>query len=240
MIAIGAVIGFVMGLTGAGGALIAIPLFMQHNHMTLKEASVLSLLAVVIASFSNFIFQRKGAQISLALHFTAASAAGSFLALPFKKVLSDVVLATLLAVISLYALHSVWRPQKKEPLGDLAPVGLLVTVLLGLFLGVLTTLTGLGGGVLLLAVMLSVYKLPQAQAVATSLLIVSLSSLASFLIQGGGNLSLGWNLLGLVAGILGASYLLKLLLTKPPEAYVQLLRKVVFTFVVVIALVKIF
>jgi len=38
----GLIIGIVMGLTGAGGALVAIPLFMQFLALTLKDASVYS------------------------------------------------------------------------------------------------------------------------------------------------------------------------------------------------------
>ena len=49
LVLLGVIIGVVMGLTGAGGALVAIPLFMQFQGMSLKEASVFSLIAVVIA-----------------------------------------------------------------------------------------------------------------------------------------------------------------------------------------------
>jgi uncharacterized membrane protein YfcA len=56
------IIGIVMGLTGAGGALIAIPLFIQFMGMNLKEASIYSLIAVVVASLLNFVEQRKATQ----------------------------------------------------------------------------------------------------------------------------------------------------------------------------------
>ena len=53
-LAIGSVIGLVMGLTGSGGALVAIPLFMYVLELGLKEASVLSLVAVRLASSFNY------------------------------------------------------------------------------------------------------------------------------------------------------------------------------------------
>lgn len=59
----GSIIGIVMGLTGAGGALVAIPLFMTVLRMELKSAAVYSLVTVVIAS-TQISFFRGGLRIT--------------------------------------------------------------------------------------------------------------------------------------------------------------------------------
>src|SRR5690606_23133086 len=161
LILIGAIIGLVVGLTGAGGALVSIPLFMQFQGMSLKEASVFSLVAVIIASFSNLVFQRKDAQVPLAALFIIASAVGSFISEPFKHLISDIYLAVTLAAISIYSLYSVWVPIKASQEVNGTKVHPLKTVIIGLILGLLTTFTGLGGGVLMLPLLLKIYRFEQ-------------------------------------------------------------------------------
>src|SRR5690606_3769939 len=99
---IGGVIGLVMGLTGAGGALVAIPLFMQLEGMSLKSASVYSLMAVIIASLLAFISQKTKADNKVAIILVLASIAGSALTAPLKPLLADSVIIILLALISIF------------------------------------------------------------------------------------------------------------------------------------------
>lgn len=232
-----------MGFTGAGGALVAIPLFMQFLDMTLKEASVLSLFAVVIASFSNFLAQKKQANYQLGFIIIFFSMAGSFISVPYKKMLPDFYVAVSLTAVSLYALYSVWkRPVIASTTSEKRKVPLPITVLIGFLLGVLTTFTGLGGGVLMVPVFLSVFSLTQAQAVATSLLTVSLSSLFSFIIQISAGSTIIWDsgLVFLIGGILMAAGGLKLLIHKLSAERMSMIRKLLFTAVVVMAIGKIF
>lgn len=231
-----------MGLTGAGGALVAIPLFMHFLDMPLKEASVYSLIAVVLASLSNFYFQRKNANLTLALIFIVASTIGSLLSHPYKALLPDTGIALLLALIAVYSLYNVWLPAKYGEFSGLEKINLPKTIIIGLILGVLTTFTGLGGGVLMLPVLLSMYKLPQKAAVATSLLIVALSSLSSFIIQAtrGMNFKLDASFIPLIVGILATSYGLKWITSKMDAKNTDMIRKLVFTLVVIFSLTKIF
>lgn len=239
----GSIIGVVMGLTGAGGALVAIPLFMHFLHMSLKEASVYSLLAVVIASLMNYLAQRKATQYKTAFVIITSSAVGSYATAPFKEALPSLAVALLLALVSIYALYNVWVPVKVEDSTPKAPresVGL--SIVLGLLLGGLTTFTGLGGGVLMLPLFLGLYHYSQSQAVATSLLAVGLSSLASLLVQmiRGTHFELKFDLVFLLVGILASVYLLKQFAKHMPGEMINRVRQLVFTMVVILALVKIF
>ncbi len=238
---IGIIIGFLMGLTGSGGALVAIPLFISILSLSLKEASVFSLIAVSLASFINFLDQRKSADLKLAGFIFVGSILGSFAFKPVKERSPEIVLSVLLGLISLYALYSVWR-KKKLSGHEKADFNFLKTFVLGFLLGGLTTMTGLGGGVLLMPIFLSFFYLSENRAVATSLLTISVSSLFSLLIQYR-DIQLAPSLAQLSllgAGMLVAIFILKLMLNKVKTEKMSLVRKILFSLVVVYAFSKIF
>lgn len=238
----GIVIGMVMGLTGAGGALVAIPLFIQFLGMDLKEASVYSLVAVVIASLVNYVAQRKATQYRTSMVIITLSAVGSFLTAPYKENLPSLYVILLLSFVSLYALYSVWVPVKRNSTGVVIPrENIFLSVLVGLLLGALTTFTGLGGGVLMLPLFLSLYRYSQSQAVATSLLAVGLSSLASLVVQvsRGIEFKVNLDLASLVIGILASVFILHQFVKRLSPRVITRTRQVVFSIVVVLALGKI-
>lgn len=239
----GVIIGIVTGLTGAGGALIAIPLFMQFLGMDLKEASVYSLVAVVVASLLNYISQRKSTQYLTALLIVFSSSVGSYLSAPLKEKFPTSLVAISLTLVSLYALYGVWSPTKTSSDSEISPGGNnAFSLAAGLMLGVLTTFTGLGGGVLMLPLFLRVFNYSHAQAISTSLLAVGLSSLASLVIQvmNGTHFNVNVDLIFLLTGVLASVYTLQLYVKRLPVPILKFTRQVVFTFVVILALLKIF
>jgi len=240
-IVLGIIIGVVMGLTGAGGALIAIPLFLQFLGMDLKEATLYSLIAVIIASFSNFLLQRKFSDYKLSIVLVLLSTTGSFLTNPLKIYLPDMYMAILLATVCIYSLFSIWTPTSGNNSQKKSPSWLIIGVV-GLSLGALTIFTGLGGGVLMLPFLTRFYGLDQNRAVATSLFTVGMSSLSSLLIQvfSGAQFKLDSQLFGLVIGIFVAALSIKFMMARLSLSSFNNSRKVIFTFVVGLALFKIF
>ncbi len=229
-----------MGLTGSGGALIAIPLFLQFLGMGLKQATVYSLVAVVFASLLNFLGQRRFADKRLGGWLFLSSVAGSFASAPFKKNMPDSIVIILLILVSGYALYSTWFSFKKSA-QQVAHVPLFVTLLLGFVFGALTTFTGLGGGVLLVPVFLNFYGIKQSYAVGTSLFAVSLSSISSLLIQIWQGLHLDFNqgFIFLLFGIGLAAFSIKWLIVKLPQDFLHLFRKIFFSLVVIFAMARI-
>jgi len=236
----GLVVGIVMGLTGSGGALISIPLFITFLHLPLKEASVLSLIVVMLGSFSNFINYKKFTNYKLGSLFVIASAFGSYASAPFKKGLPDKGVAVLLSIVSFVALVQVWRPIKPKEHDEIP--GVIISSLIGIILGILTTFTGIGGGILIVPVLLSFYKFDQNQALATSLLTVGFSSMLSFLIQmlDGAKIHLELSFFNLVIGTFSASFLLKWLTQRWSAVVLMRIRKITFTLVIFLALTKVF
>ena len=209
----------------------------------LKEASVYSLIAVVVASLLNFVAQREATQYRTALVIVTVSALGSFITAPYKESLPARYVAILLAIVSIYALYNVWVPlEATTKVSGLPQKNLVLSCVVGLVLGALTTMTGLGGGVLMLPIFLAFFHYSQPQSVATSLFAVGLASLASLLVQinRGTHFDAKIDLLFLIVGILISVFILKHLLRLMSQSAASRTRQIIFTLVVILALVKVF
>lgn len=241
MILIGIFIGLAMGLTGAGGALISIPLFIHFFDMSLKEASTFSLAGVVISAFLNYFFQRSKVDYKVAVKLIIFASIGSLLSYPLKSYASDFLIAIMLSLIACYSLYTVWRPSNKAELAE-KNTGLALTIFVGLMLGFFATMTGLGGGVLLLPILISVFHFPQSRAVATSLFVICFSSLSSFIIQiiQDDSIKMRSDLWLLVVGIIISSYGVKTLMNRVKPEKVDKIRKISFSLIVTMAMLKIF
>lgn len=247
----GLIIGLVTGLTGAGGALVAVPLFMMFMGMPLKEASILSLISVILAASINFIPLRRNVQLKLSFILLGASLVGSLISAPIKEFLPDVVIASLLAIVSLYSLIVTWMPKKvsitktvMEETEFYHQRKFILIMIVGFILGMLTTFTGLGGGVLLMPVLTSIFKLEEKKALPTSLITIFFSSLMSFILQIFMSKSFIlpglWSILFLTLGVVGAVLSLKKILIFLTPYQLQKARQIVFSAVVLLALSKIF
>ncbi|MBU6375128.1 MAG: sulfite exporter TauE/SafE family protein [Bdellovibrionales bacterium] len=185
---IGAVVGLLLGVTGAGGAVVAVPLFVYIQGVTVRDATVLSLLAVLSASLFNGFTQRKVAHTALAVQIFLFSTVGSILSRSLKARSPDAVITLLFMGVAILSLISVWRktdtveefPAEKRPYPT---QNLPKSIMSGISLGALVTMTGLGGGVILLPILRGLFRLSFSAAAATSLLIIFLASLFSLFVQ---------------------------------------------------------
>ena len=230
-----------MSLTGSGGALVSIPLFIEFKQLSLKEASILSLLAVIFSSIVSLYFQKYKLNYKLCLGVFLFSALGSFISLPLKSLAPEKLIAFLLMSIAAYSLFRAWFPLKRNAVHH-HQVKFGAIAVLGLFIGVLTTLTGIGGGIVLVPILSSFFAQEQEEAIGSSLFIVGLSSFFSFLIQISSN-SLKIppvELLYLATGILLMNIAVRMLLKSLASSRIIFLRKIVFTLVVLYTALKIF
>lgn len=104
-----------------------------------------------------------------------------------------------------------------------------------MMLGLITTLTGLGGGVLLIPILMRFFAKSYEEAMPTSLATILLISATSFLLQWKAAFHLiTYQELGyLAAGAMTAFFVLKLLLNLAPPKMKELLRRIVFTAVTI-------
>ena len=236
-IVIGLIVGIIMGLTGAGGALISIPLFMHLIGASLKEATVLSLIAVLLGTGINLIGQLKRVDKKIVLYFSFFGGVANYLTLSLKNIVSEMLIASLLVAIGSYSLWNVWQKKKTSTpsAGEISVIKLMMT---GLALGLITTLTGLGGGVILVPILIAIFNKSYDDALPTSLATIFLISSMSLVMQFQSGIKLitlsEIFLIGLGAVI---SYgVLKLILKQLSSSRVDALRKIVFTVVVLYSL----
>lgn len=230
LLIIGVLIGLVLGLTGAGGSVFAVPLLMLLGGLPMGSAVGVSLGAVAASSIYGSL--RNGLRQRVLWLPGAILAGTGALATPLGKWLGNQLPEFwLLMAFSLLAgviAVRMWLSAKRDPesarvvragsvAGEAAP-GLLCNlsrsgqfelrprcvsglVLGGLFTGLLAGLFGVGGGFLIVPLLLALSPIAMSQAVSTSLVIIAVISSAGFVSHGIlSNDGIDWPLLGWVAG----------------------------------------
>ncbi len=233
---IGTSVGAILALTGAGGAVLAIPLFMTLLNMSLKEATTASLLVVAASAIIGSLSQDGKVNLKVVMLLFFASTFGAWAAYPLKLLLSAWILKVLLATLALYSMWVMWR-KKSDRSGS--GRSLLWHLPGGLVLGGLTTLTGLGGGVILLPWL----KITTGKTdIVTSLATIAMISSFSFGMQisFGAKLPLVGDILITLVSIIISTYLVKRLLQKLKTEQVQKTRVYTFTMVVIFTLITLF
>lgn len=238
---IGLVVGLNLGITGSGGALIAIPLFSYFFSYDFKIVSFYSLIAVISGALLNWYSNRHQTKFKIVFLMTIGSIIGSVVASYVKAYLPTTVLKMMFAFVCLYSLYNYLKNIKgsstKNHVKFSAP---LVHLSSGFFLGALTTLTGLGGGVILMPWFIGPLGLPTDEAISTSLFTILCAAIISFSLQlklGVTQESLDFiNIGALVLGAALATFLTKFLLKKLTTETLTKVRQATFFLVIILAL----
>lgn len=183
---IGIAVGVMLGMTGAGGAVLAVPLFVHLADATIHQATVFSLIAVLTGAALSWALQWRHTDWLSAIGLATFSSVAVSLCSGFKADSPDWLIKALYLSVCIASLFSLWLPSRAFPKvasRDERPAhlgGRLIQLLLaGLFLGSMVTMTGLGGGVILIPLLSGPLRIPMSRAVATSLLTVLLTATIS-------------------------------------------------------------
>jgi uncharacterized membrane protein YfcA len=175
----GSFIGAVLGFVGAGGAMLSVPILMYIFDFEPKLATTAALAVVFLAALSGAIPKARKQQI---LYRDAFVISGLGLVTNFgfavvAQHISDAVITTGFAGVLVLAGFSMLRPPR---LNEHQRMPVPVLILMSLLIGSMTGLFGIGGGFLAIPVLVLFFGTPQAIAAGTSLLIIALNSLISF------------------------------------------------------------
>jgi uncharacterized membrane protein YfcA len=174
-------IGLSLGLLGGGGTVLTVPILMYAAGLGPKEAIAASLLVVALASIVGALQQRAHLDLRTGALFGAAGMAGAYgggrLAgfVPEQIILA--LFALMMLVTAIAMLRSSSRPEP-EPRRGKRPIPRILIE--GAVVGLVTGLVGAGGGFLVVPALALMGGLPMKSAVATSLFVISLKSLAGF------------------------------------------------------------
>lgn len=202
----GALIGLLLGVLGAGGAIFTAPLLMFGFDIPPREATTVSLVVVLLAAASGLLGHRgtRNVQWREGAVFgavgTIAAAAGSWLA----TVLPDRVLTggfSLLLVVAAVAM--VRRPTASEGRGPRRSLVVVTAAALGV--GLVTGFFGVGGGFVIVPALVLVLGFGIREATATGLLVISINAMAALAVRGPEYLD--WSIaLPMAAGAVAGSF----------------------------------
>ena len=243
-------IGLVLGITGGGGSILAVPILVYLMSFNPIRASAYSLFIVGTTSAFGSIqnFKKKLIAPKTAFLFAFPSVIGVYITRKFIvpkipdtvfyfgsfELSKETFLMLLFAIVMFMAAISMLKEKKEtSPFEENNKSKFAVIVQL-FFVGILIGLIGAGGGFLIIPALLKFAKLPMKKAIGTSLLIITINSLIGFLgdVQ---NTKVDWGFLILftaisVIGIFIGLYIQKYLNEK-------LLKKIFGIFVLVMSVI---
>jgi uncharacterized membrane protein YfcA len=177
-----AVIGLSLGLTGAGGSILTLPVLVYLAGVPPREAVGLSLLIVGAAALAGALQRVRTGEFHLraAALFSLSGMAGAALGARFTHAVPPGLLMTIFAILMLaVALRMAFqKAEGAEPMPDCKPLRCLLA---GGGTGLLTGFLGVGGGFLLMPALMKFARLPLRIATGTSLAVIAFNSAAGFL-----------------------------------------------------------
>ncbi|MCC7154795.1 MAG: sulfite exporter TauE/SafE family protein [Bryobacterales bacterium] len=174
------VVGVSLGLLGAGGSAIAVPVLVYVAGMDAHEAVAVSLVLISVASlFGMTLNARRGlVRWRAAAAFIPAGAAGAWLGSKWSAGLSS---RTLLLVFSglLIVVGAKMLIEKPHDVPG-SPRGPITVAAAAFAIGILTGLLGVGGGFLIVPSLIYMARLPVRESIGTSLGVIAANSLVAF------------------------------------------------------------
>lgn len=196
-------VGLVFGLLGAGGSILTVPVLVYALKQDPKVAIVMALPIVGGVALVGVTRHLRAGNVDLrtAIPFGLAAMIGAFAGAKLAQFLSGTTQLTLLAVLMLGAAFSMVR-NAVAPAETVAEDRQLGPLLLGVgtLTGVLTGLVGIGGGFLLVPALVLLAKVPMRAAVGTSLVVITLNTIAGYLGYLG-SVDVPWTLVWMFGGI---------------------------------------
>jgi uncharacterized membrane protein YfcA len=236
---VGIASGSVLGLAGTGGGVIAIPILMAFGGYDIKEASGYGLLALTVGAAISWFIRRENTNYPLTVTLIIFAGTVAFLAAPLKTISPHWLVSVLLNLTCIFSLYSLWVLRKPEDMGENRPLPyqLKTASVGGMITGFMSTMTGLGGGVVIIPWLTGITRLRFDQAMACSLLTIAVTAPISAWRQDTFNLSI-YEWIALATTIALASLIVKKAITYIPSPQLIVVRKLALTGVIFIAMMR--
>lgn len=177
----GSFIGTVLGLVGAGGAMLSVPILLYIFDFSPAHATTAALAIVFLAAGFGTIpkFKKRDVLVRDATVIwgfgLVTNIGGSLISkhIPGNFIVTGFAMVLCIAATSMLRKPVTDNPERRIPF--------IVLILISLFIGAMTGLFGIGGGFLAIPILVLFYHTPQNKAAGTSLLIISLNSATAFL-----------------------------------------------------------
>jgi len=203
--------GITLGLLGAGGSILTVPILVFILGVVPSEATAYSLFIVGVTALmaATSYYKKKLIRFKIGFIFALPAFVGVYsvrlLVMPrlpqeiasfFGWVLTkDALILIVFAVIMILAAYAMIRPSKVAAGGDNKSLNLPLIALEGLLVGGVTGFVGAGGGFLIIPALVILAGLEMKEAVGTSLMIISIKSLFGFIGDVQGAMVIDWTLI---------------------------------------------
>ncbi|WP_377273686.1 sulfite exporter TauE/SafE family protein [Peterkaempfera sp. SMS 1(5)a] len=202
----GAVVGLALGGLGGGGSMLAVPALIYLLGFAPAQATTAALLIVAATSVTGLLAHARAGRVRwrtgalfAAAGLPAAAATGAL-----SSAIPGAVLTCAFAVLAAVAAGRMLASRRKAAAAKAADAGRSAAT--GAGLGAVTGLLGVGGGFLAVPALVSVLALPMAEAVGTSLLVITANSTAALIPRLATATGIDWAVVGpfTATAILGA------------------------------------
>ena len=179
-LALTGLVGTSLGLLGAGGSIIMVPVLVYVVGVEPHAAVPLSLLIVGATSLVSVAVHARGGEIrwGSALLLGGAALGGSYFGSRLTARVPGPMLLLTFGVLLVVVGFRMWRSHGAGETVSTTPPRLWLISAAGAFVGVLTGFLGVGGGFLIVPALVRVGGLGMCQAIRTSLVVIAMSSVA--------------------------------------------------------------
>ncbi|MGW1029738.1 sulfite exporter TauE/SafE family protein [Streptomyces sp. NPDC002577] len=235
----GAVVGLALGGLGGGGSILAVPALIYLLGFTPVAATTASLIIVAATTATSLYAHARDGNVQwrTGILFAAAGIVPALLGGALAGRLPESLLTGAFSVIAFLAALRMLRPGRPDAERHRLPARPGRAAATGAGLGAITGFLGVGGGFLAVPALVSVLGLRMRAAVGTSLLVITITSLAALTARTGTAHGLRWEVIAPFTGaaVLGA-WDGKRLATKVSGATVQRVFAVVLAAVAAVML----
>lgn len=176
--------GVILGMTGGGGSIMAVPILIYLMGVDEKVAIATSLLLVGATSAVALIGYARGKNIDYRVGaiFGVFGMIGAYIGGFGARFIPGSVLIALFAGLMLVAAFAMFRPSKEEASAtdEKKKLPMLPIALEGIVVGAVTGLVGAGGGFLVVPALVLMSGLSMKRAIGTSLMVITMKSFAGF------------------------------------------------------------
>ncbi|MFI0509871.1 sulfite exporter TauE/SafE family protein [Streptomyces sp. WSLK1-5] len=205
-LAAGAVVGLALGALGGGGSVLAVPALIYLLGFSPVGATTASLVIVTLTSVTALVAHARDGHVRwrTGLLFAAAGIGPAMLGGALADRIPAAVLTAAFAVVA--GLAAVRMLRSRHAAESRTPVRPGRAAAAGAGLGAVTGVLGVGGGFLAVPALVGVLGMRMRDAVGTSLLVITVNSLAALSMRAGTAGSLDWAVVGpfVAAAVLGA------------------------------------
>lgn len=180
---LGALVGGVLGLVGAGGAILAVPGLVAVLGLSATAATTSSTIIVGSAALAGALRRRNTGtvDVKIGLTFSAVGIIGTFIGTLLLKIIPENVILIAFAVLMFGAGYAMCCRNTPEP--TTAKPKWHLVIIAATFVGILTGLLGIGGGFLIVPALILFLKVPTKIAAGTSLVAITANSILAFILR---------------------------------------------------------